>query len=75
MNRVGEVVRTAQQVAVVRSPDDSHPDFGTEVIDENLTEIGRVVDVFGPVDRPYLAVKPESDVRLATLLGTVLYAR
>jgi RNA-binding protein len=75
MNRVGEVVRTAQQVAVVRSPDDTHPEFGTTLVDENLTEVGRVVDVFGPVDRPYLAVTPESNVRLPTLLGTVLYAR
>jgi len=75
VNRVGEVVRTAQNVAVVRSTDDSHPDFGTSVITENLDEVGRVVDVFGPVDRPYLAVAPDDDVRLPTLLGTVLYAR
>lgn len=75
MNRVGEVVRVAQHLAIVRSPDDSHPDFGTTVVDENLDELGRVVDVFGPVDRPYVAISPDDDVRLPTLLGEVLYAR
>ncbi|MFB6166600.1 MAG: H/ACA ribonucleoprotein complex subunit GAR1 [Haloarculaceae archaeon] len=75
MKRVGEVVRTAQQLAVVRAPDDDYPGFGTSVVDENLAEIGRVVDVFGPVERPYLAVSPADGVQLPTLLGAVLYAR
>ncbi|WP_299270353.1 H/ACA ribonucleoprotein complex subunit GAR1 [Halorientalis sp.] len=75
MQRVGEVVRTAQGLAVVRSPDDGYPDFGTTVVDENLDEIGRVVDVFGPVDRPYVAVSTDEAVRLPTLLGSALYAR
>ena len=39
MQRIGEVVRTAQGLAVVRSPDDGHPDFGTTVVDENLDEV------------------------------------
>lgn len=75
MKRVGEVVRTAQNLAVVRCPESEHPDFGTAVVDENLSDIGRVVDVFGPVDQPYLAVSPEADVQLPLLLGSVLYAR
>jgi RNA-binding protein len=75
MKRVGEVVRTAQNLAVVRSPDDDHPGFGTTVVDESLADLGTVVDVFGPVERPYVAVTPAADVRLPTLLGTVCYAR
>ena len=75
MKRVGDVVRTAQGLAVVRAPDESKPEFGITVVDENLTEIGRVVDVFGPVARPYVAVSPNDDVLLPTLLGTTLYAR
>jgi RNA-binding protein len=31
--------------------------------------------VFGPVERPYLAVSPDDDRRLATLLGEGLYVR
>jgi RNA-binding protein len=75
MKRVGEVVRTAQSVAVVRAPDDEYPDVGTAVVDEELADVGDVVDVFGPVDRPYLAVSPEEDVHLPALVGSKLYAR
>jgi RNA-binding protein len=75
MQRVGEVVRTAQGLAVVRCIDDDHPDVGTEAVDEQLNSVGRVVDVFGPVSRPYVAVTPDEGVTLATLLGQKLYAR
>jgi len=75
MKRVGEVVRTAQGLAVVRSSDDGYPDLGTEAVDQNLDVVGRVVDVFGPVDRPYVAVSPVDRVVLAGLLGEKLYTR
>jgi RNA-binding protein len=75
MRRAGEVVRTAQGVAVVRSPGEQHPDLGTSLVDESLAVVGRVVDVFGPVERPYLAVSPAADVALAPLVGKPVYAR
>ena len=75
MQRLGEVVRTAQGLAVVRCPDDDPPDIGTEAVDEQLNAVGRVVDVFGPVSRPYVAVSPADGTTLATLLGKKLYAR
>lgn len=75
MRRLGEVVRTAQGVAVVRAPGDEYPDIGTEVLDESLGAVGRVVDVFGPVERPYLAVTPNEEVTVASLLGEPVYAR
>lgn len=75
MKRLGEVFRTAQGLAVVRCPDEDHPDIGTEVLDENLDTVGRVVDVFGPAERPYLAVTPDDDVALPLLVGGPVYAR
>lgn len=75
MKRLGEVVRVAQGVAVVRSTADDVPDVGLSVVDENLDRVGRVVDVFGPVERPYLAVTPADGVAPATLLGRKVYAR
>lgn len=74
MHRIGSVVRTAQGLAIVRSPGEDHPDVGTDVVNESLDSIGRVVDVFGPVDQPYVAVSPHRD-RPATLLREKLYAR
>jgi len=75
MRRIGTVVRTAQGVAVARSPDDSAPAIGTDVVDESLATVGEIVDVFGPVECPYLAVSPTEEVRLASLVGATLYAR
>jgi RNA-binding protein len=75
VKRVGEVVRTAQGLAIVRAPDDDHPGIGATVLDEGLSEVGRVVDVFGPVERPYVAVSPEDRSALPGLLGGKLYVR
>ena len=75
MKRVGEVVRTAQGLAIVRASDDDHPGIGATVLDERLSEIGRVVDVFGPVARPYLGVVPDDRSALPGLLGEKLYVR
>jgi RNA-binding protein len=75
MRRLGEVVRTAQGTVVVRSPDDAVPDVGTAVVDETLADVGTVVDVFGPVARPYLAVSPARGVRPAALVGSPVYAQ
>ncbi len=84
LRRLGTVVRTAQGLAIVRVPepdgggdddggDDPEYEIGTEALDDSLATVGRVVDVFGPVARPYLAVDPTGDP--AALLGTTVYAR
>ncbi len=75
MKRAGEVVRVAQGLAVLRSGGKEYASIGTSLVDENLEAVGRVVDVFGPVDGPYLAVSPADGVRPATLVGSVLYDR
>lgn len=75
MKRVGEVVRTAQGLAVLRCSGGQRPDIGTTVLDDALNPVGRVVDVFGPVDRPYAAVSPGHGTQVGSLLGVKLYAR
>lgn len=75
MQRAGQAVRTAQGLLILRAPSEEFPDVGSEIIDESLTTVGTLVDVFGPVERPYLAVTPADDQRPATFLGATLYAR
>jgi len=75
MDRAGTVVRTAQGLAICRCPDDSHPGIGPRVVDEQLDAVGRIVDVFGPVDRPYLSISPVSGRSPPDLLGDTLYVR
>jgi RNA-binding protein len=74
MKRVGTVSRTAQGVAIVRVDGDP-PDIGTVVVDDSLSKVGRVVDVFGPVDGPYVAITPATGTSPASLVGSKLYAR
>jgi RNA-binding protein len=73
MERLGTTHRIAQGLAIVRV--DDVPRIGTEVVDDQLEVIGTVVDVFGPVERPYATVSPEDSRRLAPLLGEPLYVR
>ncbi|WP_262176461.1 H/ACA ribonucleoprotein complex subunit GAR1 [Haloarcula laminariae] len=75
MRRVGSVERLAQGLAVVRAADGTYADIGASLVDDELTSVGEVVDVFGPVERPYMAVSPASGVHLPALLGAPLYAR
>jgi RNA-binding protein len=75
MRRIGTVARTAQGLAVVRCEDADHPTIGDRAVDESLSTVGRVVDVFGPVDRPYVAVTPTEGVDTVSLLGRKLYVR
>jgi RNA-binding protein len=73
MERLGTTNRIAQGLAIVRVED--IPNVGTTVVDDQLDDVGTVVDVFGPVDAPYAAVSPVDSRRLATLLGEPLYLR
>lgn len=73
MRRVGSVVETAQGLLVCRAADDV--DIGTTVLDDSLSDIGRIVDVFGPVADPYFAVSPDPDVHPPKLIGERVYVR
>ncbi|GAB7095064.1 H/ACA ribonucleoprotein complex subunit GAR1 [Halolamina litorea] len=75
MERVGTVSRTAQGLAIARCPGADHPPIGRAVVDENLDTVGRIVDVFGPVEQPYVAVTPNDRSKLTALVGGKLYAR
>ncbi|MFW6320982.1 MAG: H/ACA ribonucleoprotein complex subunit GAR1 [Halohasta sp.] len=75
MRRIGTVDRTAQGLGIVKIEGDDTPDIGLMVIDESLSTVGRIVDVFGPVDGPYVAITPTDSAALTDLVGTKLYAR
>ena len=37
------------------------PRIGEKVVDEKLKQVGRVADVFGPVSKPYVAIRPSTE--------------
>ena len=75
MRRAGVAVAAAQGVSVIRAEDDNPPRIGDPVVDDSLETVGTVVDIIGPVERPYLVVSPGNDHRPASLLGKPLYLR
>jgi RNA-binding protein len=74
MHRVGTVSRVTQGLAIARSAED-HPEIGADVLDEDLSTVGRIVDVFGPVEEPYVAITLQGHREPTSVLGTKLYAR
>ncbi|WP_297092513.1 Gar1/Naf1 family protein [Thermococcus sp.] len=57
MRRLGKVSHYAKQGFLILRTD-WVPSLNDPVVDKKLTVVGVVKDVFGPVSRPYVAVKP-----------------
>jgi len=74
MQRIGTVDKTAQGLGIVVLDTEKTPDIGLMVIDESLSTVGRIVDIFGPVASPYAAITPTDSASLTDLVGTTLYA-
>ena len=74
MKRLGEVVRIAAGRLIVRCADEEPPAIGSTAVDADLETVGRVVDVFGPVRRPYVTLTPTNDAD-PTRLGQRFYVR
>jgi RNA-binding protein len=62
LGRVLHVTPSRNVVVKVEAP----PKIGEKVVDEKLKQVGTVSDVFGPVSKPYVAVKP--NIKNPTLL-------
>jgi RNA-binding protein len=49
--------------------------IGQAVVTKDLTEIGRIFDIFGPVNNPYISIRPDAGVTdLKKYVGDVLYS-
>lgn len=75
MRRIGTVTDIAQRRYVLRAFEGVDPVIGTSVIDAELETIGRVVDVIGPVDRPYLVLDPTETEPDPAMIGKRVYSR
>ncbi|MGB9756826.1 MAG: H/ACA ribonucleoprotein complex subunit GAR1 [Candidatus Bathyarchaeales archaeon] len=71
MQRIGRVLHLSSSRNLIVKIENT-PRIGETVVDENLTPIGKVFDIFGPVSSPYAAIKPT--LREAEkLAGKMLY--
>jgi RNA-binding protein len=47
----------------------------TKVYDSENNLVGRVVDIFGPVNEPYLAISAKKGMRITRIIGREIYKR
>ncbi|NJE60504.1 Gar1/Naf1 family protein [Thermococcus sp. 21S7] len=71
MRRLGKVSHYAKQGFLILRTD-WVPSLNDPVVDKKLTVVGVVKDVFGPVNRPYVAVKPRTK-NPENYVGALLY--
>ncbi|MEM2142046.1 MAG: Gar1/Naf1 family protein [Candidatus Thorarchaeota archaeon] len=72
MRRLGKVLHISQQGHIIVQTDKTPP-VGAVVVDKDVRNVGRIVDVFGPVKRPYVAIRPQEIERTSKLIGQTLY--
>ncbi|MEM1526906.1 MAG: hypothetical protein QW775_00780 [Ignisphaera sp.] len=69
-----DIITRAKLILVRIDKPDRIPTIGCKVLDTNGVEVGKIVDVIGPVNRPYAVVKPSSCTVLSTVKqSTVLF--
>lgn len=78
MKRLGTTLYSVQKKLIVRTEPLSGknaelPRINSVVVDHKKVGMGRVFDVFGPTDHPYIVVKPYRNVDAAAHLGKKLY--
>jgi RNA-binding protein len=53
------------------------PELNSKVFNKRMELIGRIFDIFGPVDQPYISIKMSGDfggMRLLDLKGEAIYS-
>ena len=47
----------------------------TKIYDSENNLVGRVVNIFGPVNKPYLAISAKKGMRITKIIGREVYKR
>ena len=59
LRRLGKILHLSKSRSlIVKCDEPRFVKLGTKVCDSKLKEIGKVLDLFGPVTSPYVAVRP-----------------
>ncbi|MGY5855396.1 MAG: Gar1/Naf1 family protein [Candidatus Thorarchaeota archaeon] len=76
MRRLGKVLHISKRGSIILRTDKT-PSAGSRsiVLDKKAREVGIIIDVFGPVKEPYVAVRPRRDFDPSKLVGQMLYLR
>lgn len=74
LRRLGTVLHISHRgTIIVRT--EKVPPIGNKsiVFDKKAQEIGIIIDVFGPVRNPYVAIRPNTEFDAKKIIGQVLY--
>ena len=78
MKRLGTALHVVQNKLILQSEqivgsETNIPRTNSWVVDQKRTRVGKVLDIFGPINRPYIIVRPNRDVDAAAHVGKKLY--
>jgi len=78
LRRLGTALHAVQNKLIVQGDQAAgneidFPRANSWVVDQKRTRVGKVLDVFGPVNHPYIIVRPNRGVDAAAHVGKKLY--
>jgi len=80
LRRLGIALHVVQNKLIVQSEQavaseskDSAFRSNSWVVDQRRTRVGKVQDIFGPINRPYVIVRPNKGVDAPSHIGAKLY--
>lgn len=74
MRRLGTVLHISHRGSIILRTEKAPPVGSNSIVfDKQAQEIGSIIDVFGPVKCPYVAIRPQRQSDLKKLIGQVLY--
>tara|TARA_B100000242_G_scaffold226099_1_gene166517 strand:- start:188 stop:412 length:225 start_codon:yes stop_codon:yes gene_type:complete len=74
MKCVGRVSHLNSRNLAIVSTDKKVPK-NTKIYDSEKRIIGKVVNIFGPVRDPYLAIAPNKGIRITKIVGREVYKK
>lgn len=74
MRRLGKVLHISNRGSIIIRTEKTPP-VGRQaiVMDKKAQEVGTIIDVFGPVKFPYVAIKPNRGYDPQKLVGQMIY--
>jgi len=72
LKRLGKVLHVSSSGNLVVQANIA-PEIGSKVVDEKLKEVGSVYDVIGPVNSPYVTIRPIERSEADKYVGKPLY--
>jgi len=78
LKRLGTALHVVQNKLIVQpehtvGSETNIPRTNSWVVDQKRTKVGKVFDIFGPIDHPYIIVRPNREIDAAAHVEKKLY--